>query len=185
MLLAVDHPLVAFQLGASGDVGGIGGGHPGFGHGKGGADLPIEKGFQPLALLCLAAVLVQHLHIAGVRSRTVEHLGRKVGLAHFLSQVGVFHRIQAGAVFAIGQEEVPQPGAARLVLEPLENLALSGRELPAVTDRDFRQIRLLQRQDFILHKGFHLCQQRPNLFTDAQIHAVPLVSYCQNPLRRA
>ena len=74
VLLAIDDPLVAVQHRAGTDIGGIRGGHPGLGHGVGGADLAVHQRLQPLLLLGLAAVFVQHLHIAGVGGGAVEHL---------------------------------------------------------------------------------------------------------------
>ena len=71
VLLAVDHPLVADQLGAAGDVLGVGGGHVRLGHAEGGADLAVQQRLQPLFLLLVRADLLQHFHVAGVGGRAV------------------------------------------------------------------------------------------------------------------
>ena len=108
MLLAVDDPLIPLEHGGSTDIGGVRGCDTRLGHSVSRADLALHQGFQPLLLLGLAAVLVQHFHVAGIRGGAVENLGGNVGLAHLFRQVGVLNGVEAGAGFTVGQEEVPQ-----------------------------------------------------------------------------
>ena len=114
---AIDDVFVTLTANVGLDVGGIGRGHVRLGHREGRADLPGQQWGQPLRLLLGRAVAHQHLHIARVRGRTVAGLGREVGAAHFLAQVGVFEVAQPGAELALRQPQVPEPALARLGLE--------------------------------------------------------------------
>ena len=55
-LLAVQHPLVAVELGVERDVGGIRGGDARLGHDEGRADLALQQRLQPLLLVLGRAV---------------------------------------------------------------------------------------------------------------------------------
>ena len=169
-LLAVEHPLVAVELGVHGDVGGVGGGHPRLGHDVGRADLAVEQGLQPLLLVLGRAVALQHLHVAGVGGGAIEGLRRQPRPAHLLGQIGVLDGGQAVALFAFGQPEVPQAALARLGLEAFANLFLPFGVRPAVTFADLGLVFMLQRHDLLAHHGAHLLHQRLHLGRHPEIH---------------
>ena len=89
---------------------------------------PSSSGFSHCSFCSFVRVAHQHFHVAGVGRRAVEHLGRDRRAPHDLAERRVFEVGQAGAVFAFGQEQVPQPGRARLRLQLLHDR----RDLPAV-----------------------------------------------------
>lgn len=67
----------------------------------------------------------QHLHVSGVGRRAIEQLGREMRPPHDLAQRRVFKVGQAGAVLALGQEQVPEtrlPGFGLQFLDDRENL---------------------------------------------------------------
>ena len=97
-LAPVEDVVVAVALDAASDVGGVGGGDARLGHGEARADLAGEQRFEPLLLLLGRAVAGQHLHVAGVGRRAVEHLGRPGDAPHHLAQRRVLEVGQAGAV---------------------------------------------------------------------------------------
>ncbi len=134
-LAPVDHIVVAVLLDACLDVGGVRGGDRRLGHQEGRADFAVHQRAQPLVLLGLRPVAVQHLHVASVGRGAVEHLGRPGQAAHLLGAEGVFEVAEAGAlVFAVimlgrgRQEHVPQPLGPGLGLQVLDDL----RRLPAI-----------------------------------------------------
>ncbi|MNO66351.1 hypothetical protein D3C76_571370 [compost metagenome] len=157
-LAAIDHVVVAVADDAGLDVGGVRGGHLRLGHQERRADLAVHQRRQPALLLLGAAVAQQHLHVAAVRRRAVEQLGRPGHLARFLGDQRVFEIAQPGAfevVFvhlaAVGRrhEQVPQAGLARLALEFLDHWY----GLPAVALVDFRFVAVLGGVDVFLHEG--------------------------------
>jgi len=75
-LAAVDHVMVAVALDAALDVGRIRRGDVRLGHEERRADPALEQGLEPLLFLLLGAVALDRLHVARVRRRAVEHLGR-------------------------------------------------------------------------------------------------------------
>ncbi|ACG79582.1 regulatory protein, TetR [Phenylobacterium zucineum HLK1] len=89
-LAAVDDVVVAVTLDAGLDVGGVRRGDRRLGHQEGRADLALHQGLQPAVLLLARAEALQHLHVAGVGRRTVEHLGGEAHPAHDLGDQGVF-----------------------------------------------------------------------------------------------
>ena len=97
-LLAVEHPLVAVELGVDGDVGGVRGGDARLGHDVGRADLALQQRLQPLLLVLGRAVALQHLHVAGVGGGAIEGLRRQPRPAHLLGEVGVLDGGQAVAL---------------------------------------------------------------------------------------
>lgn len=127
-LAPVDHPVVALALGARLHIGGVGRGHARFGHGEGRADLAAQQRFQPGALLLLAAVAHQHLHVAGIRRGAVEGFRPDQRTAHDFRQRRVFVVGQPGTILGLGQEQVPQPFGLGLGLQ----LFHDRRRLPAV-----------------------------------------------------
>ena len=156
-LLAVEHPLVALELGVERQVGGVGGGDARLGHDVGGADLALQQRLQPLLLLLGRAVALDHLHVAGVGGGAVEGLGRQPRPAHLLGEVGVFDGGQPIALVGGGEPEVPQAPLARLGLEALADLLLALGVGPAVAAlADLGLVLLLQRHDLLAHHGAHL-----------------------------
>ena len=71
---------------------------------------PASSGVNHRVLLLGRAVPGEHFHVAGVGRRAVEHLRREVGTTHHLAQRCVLQVRQPGAVLAVGEEQVPQPG---------------------------------------------------------------------------
>ncbi len=131
------------------DVGGVGGGDVRLGHGEARADLARQQRFEPALLLLGRAVADQHFHVAGVRGRAVEHLRRHGRAAHDLAERRVFQVGQPGPVFAVRQEQVPQPRRLRLRLQ----LFHDRRDLPAIARRDLLVIGLLVGVDVLVHEG--------------------------------
>jgi hypothetical protein len=127
-LVAVDDVFVALALDAGADVGGVGGGDFGLGHGEGRADLAFQQGLEPALLELGTAVAGNGLHIAGVRRGAVEDFGSPWHAAHDFGQRCVFLVGQARAVVARGfgavhgQEQIPQACGLGLGLELFNGL---------------------------------------------------------------
>ena len=136
-LAAVDDVMLAVAHDRQRDVGGVGAGHVGFGHGEGRADFAGQQPRQPGFLLFGRGEVHQHFHVAGVGRAAVEDLGRVQGTAGELGDGGVVEVAQAAvhgctsvtggrmpgvtaAAFGVGQEQVPQAQRARVCLERLE-----------------------------------------------------------------
>ncbi len=117
---AVEDVMVAVAFDGGSDVGGVGGGDVGFGHAEDGADFAIEEGGKPLGLLGGGSVAMEDFHVAGIGGVAVEDFGGEGDAAHDFAQGGVFEIRQAGAVWAMGQEEVPEVGGAGFDLEFVE-----------------------------------------------------------------
>ena len=62
-----------------------------------------------------------HFHVAGVGGGAVEDLRRHGGAAHDFAQRRVFEVGEAGAMFALGQEEIPETGGAGHRLQLLDD----------------------------------------------------------------
>jgi hypothetical protein len=91
---------------------------------------PRSRGSSHSLLVFVGAVALQHLHVAGVGGVAVEDLGRQQRAAHDLAQMAVFDIAEPGAAVGFGQEEVPQPGLARLRLQLLDDrVDLEGAQL--------------------------------------------------------
>ena len=133
-LVAVDDVLVTVAHDARFDVGGVAGRHVGLGHRETRADLAGQQRFQPARLVLGRAVAGQHLHVAGIRRRAIEDLGREERPAHDLAQWRVVQVAETGTVFTgvgvgVGlltrntrrQKQVPQPGGAGLGFQLLED----------------------------------------------------------------
>ena len=117
---AVDHIIVAVAGDVAFDIGRVGRGDRRLGHQEGRADLAVHQRPQPFLLLLARAVAVEHLHIAGVGRRAVEHLGRPQDPAHLLGAERIFEVGELGALelealvdmrerAARRHEQVPQP----------------------------------------------------------------------------
>ena len=109
-LAAIDHVVITIFGDPRFNVGGIGGRHFRFGHGKGTANTAFQQRLQPLFFLGFVAVFGQHFHIPGIRCGTVERLGSDAAATQFFRQRGIFQIAQASAVLPVflGQEQVPQ-----------------------------------------------------------------------------
>ena len=175
-----DIAAVALAPDAGLDIGRVGRGHRRLGHREGGADFAVEQRLQPPVLLLLRRVAHQRFHVAGIGGRAVERLRRDRRAPHDLAQGRVFEIGQAGAVFALGQEQVPQPGGARLGLQLLHDR----RHLPAVPG-----LRHLLLEDFLgrIDLGLHeLAQPRREAFhlvRRFEIHSSPLRAARSTPAR--
>ena len=94
---------------------------------------PASSGSSQLLALRLGAVAHQHFHVAGVRRRTVEDFRRRSrDAAHDLAERRVLDVGQAGAVCALREKQIPQPGGARLRLQLFDDR----RRLPAIAVLD-------------------------------------------------
>ena len=155
---AVNDIFVAVARDRGFDVGGVRRGDAGLGHQEGGADLAGHQRLQPLVLLLLRAVAVEHFHVAGVGRGAVEHFGRPGDLAHLLGTHRIFEIGETGAVIVAlvmvlvrWQEQVPQALGLRLLLQILEDL----HDLPAVRPEGFHLlvVDFLRRIDMLVHEG--------------------------------
>ncbi len=79
---AVDDVMVAVAPDLSADIGGVRRGDRRFRHRKAGADFAVHQRLEPTALLLLAAVKDERLHVAGIGGRAVERLGTNRRAAH-------------------------------------------------------------------------------------------------------
>ena len=145
-----DAVVIAVAEDAAADVGGVRRSDIGFGHGEAGADLAGQQRFQPLPLLEFVAVQMQYFHVAGIGCRAVEDLRSNQRTAHDLGHAGVIEIAQAGAVAAVGQEQIPQSGGPGLALH-----LLHGRgNLPALPWLgDGGQVFALSRFHYLAHEA--------------------------------
>ena len=135
----VDHIMIAVARHAGLDVGRIRARHRRLGHQKGRADIALHQRREPPILLRPRAVAVEDFHIAGVRGRAVEALGRPAEPPHLLGtkrifQVGQLRAAKLEAVVDMGlarmrrHEEVPQTRSLGLGLHFLDHR----QHLPAI-----------------------------------------------------
>ena len=110
-LLAVDHPLVAVELGPGGEFLGIGTGLR-LRHGIGGEELPVEQWLEIPFLVLLGPVVSQDLGIAGVRSLAAENDRGQAGPAEDLVEQAELDL--AVALAAEFRTEMRRPQAAVL-----------------------------------------------------------------------
>ena len=172
--LAVQHPFAALEPRVHGDVGRVRRSHAGLGHEIGRARPALEQIRQPARLLLGVAEALEHLHVAGVRRRTVEHFRGERRPPHLLGQISVFDGGEAVALVGACQPEVPQALGARLCLEPLANLDHALRRLEAVAlAPDFGLVLLLERHDLVAHHCAHSSDERTDFVGDAEIHVDP------------
>ena len=106
---------------------------------------PSSSGASQRSFCSSRAVAHQHLGVAGVGRAAVEDLGREEAAAHDLGQRRVVAVVEAGAVLAVGQEEVPQPGGLRLGLQLLDDRRDAPLP-PVVGARELLEVRRLVRQ---------------------------------------
>ena len=150
-LAPVQHVVVSVALYARADVGRVGRGHIRLRHAERGANFALQQRHEPLPLDLLARVAHERLHVAGVWCRAIERLGPDARAAHQLAQRRVFQVGQAGAVLALGQEQVPQPSRLRLRLQRLDDR----RRLPSVSLADLARRERLVGEDVLIHESAH------------------------------
>jgi len=151
-LAAVDDVMVAVAADLAAYVGGIAGRDFRLGHREGRADLSGQQRLQPSALLLGRAVLGEHLHVAGVGRRAVEHLAGPQHAAHRLGQRRVLQVAQPGTVIA-GQEQVPQTLRPGQGLQPLHHRrrAMAGGRVAAAVH--LLAVQVLGRKHVFVHEG--------------------------------
>jgi hypothetical protein len=140
-LAPVEHIGVAVARDAALDVGRIARSHRGFGHGERGTYLAREQRFEPPLLVFGRRVALEQFHVAGVGCAAIAGLGCDGRAAQQLRERGVFEIGQPGAVFRLREEEVPETGRARLLLELLHD----GRAVPRKALARFRELRRIGR----------------------------------------
>ena len=168
-LAAVDHVVVAVAQDGALDVGGVGRGDGGLGHGEARADLAGEQRLQPLLLLRLVAVELQGLHVAGVGRRAVEHFRGHRRAAHDLAQRRVLEVGEARAARRMRQEEVPQAFQLGLLLEVFHQR----RRLPAVAGLDLAGVLRFVGIDVPVHEIPELVLQARDLVGVGEFHGMP------------
>ncbi len=171
-LAAVDHVVIAIALDAGFDVGGVAGGHGGFGHGEGRADLAGQQGLEPLLLLLGRAVAHEGFHVAGVGRGAVEGLGADGRAAHDFGQRRVFEVAQAGAHVRLGQEQVPQAFGLGLGFQVFHDLGLLPGVAGGAEGVHLRGEQGLGRVNVLGHEGCDARLQRLNLGGVVEIHGV-------------
>ena len=165
----IDHVVITLAGDAGLDVGGVGRRDVGLRHAEAGADLAFQQRRQPALLVRLGAVAVDGLHVARIGGGAVEHLGRPGDAAHDLGQRGVFQVGQPGAEVAFRQEQVPQPGGARLGLQLLDDR----HRLPAVRRHgDLVVVGVLVRVDMVVEEGQQAGAELLDLFGIGEVHGV-------------
>ena len=107
-LAAIDNVIIPVRDDRTFDIGGIGRGDRWFGHRKSRPYFPVQQRCQPLLFLRLAAVLGQHLHVAGIGRAAIKNLRTPQDSSHDLGQRCVFEIAQTGAVLIVRQEKIPQ-----------------------------------------------------------------------------
>ena len=171
-LLAVDHPFAAVEHRCSGDVGGVGGGHGGLGHGESRADFAGEQRREPPLLLFLGAETLEHFHVAGVRGAAIHRLRGEPAAAHDFSEVRVFEIADAGSALAFGQEKVPQALVPSFLFQAIEDFILPRRMRPALAHIDLGEIFPLQRLDLVADEAADFFADFDQIFGQSQIHDV-------------
>jgi hypothetical protein len=120
-------------------------------------------------LLPGVAVTRQHFHVAGVRGAAIEDRRSPVDPPHELRQRRVLEVGEARAprLVLVGQEQVPEPGCARLGLESLDH----GRDHPA-PGRILHEFLVfgLDREDVRLHEVVDAAHQFACAGTVFKIH---------------
>src|SRR5882724_3258413 len=118
------------------------------------------------------AIPLDGFHVAGVRGRAVEHLGRHGRASHQLAQRGVLQVCESGAPFAFGEEQIPQAGGSG---DRFELFNYRGW-LPAVACANLFVVRLLVGIDVLVHEGSNPFLQRLDLPGVFEIHVLPIVA---------
>ncbi len=188
-LPAVDHVVVAVAHDRGRDVAGVRGRDLRLGHGEPGAHGALEQRLQPAGLLLRGPEQVEQLHVAGIRSRTVQGLRGEVRrTSHHLGQVGVLVVRQPRD---LGQEQVPQTPLAGRCLELLDDR----RQLVVVGSRAGAGLRVdrLRGIHVSVHEVLQLAERprgsvgqgREHRASGGRVDRVTLASIWWVPLRRA
>src|SRR5262245_39282622 len=175
-LVAVDHVGVALADDRRLDVGRIGRRDLRLGHDERRADLALEQRLEPLLLLCLGAVALDRLHVAGIRRRAVERLGSDGRAAHDLAERRVLEVGEPRAALALRQEEIPEAALARIGLQ----LFHDRRDLPS-RGRRFELVveDLLVRIDVLGHEVLELLHVHLGLLRVLEFHRpLPYLAQC-------
>ena len=160
------------------DVGGVGRGDGRLGHQEGGADLAVHQRLQPLLLLLVGAVAMQHFHVAGVGRRAVEDLRGPGDVAHLFRQQRIFEIGQSRAAeFVVfmrvrRHEHVPEAFGLRLLLQVFEDRD----HLPARALRILLVVDRHRGADMRLHERLHAVQPFLLLFGHIEVHGALLGS---------
>ncbi len=72
-------------------------------------EVAIQERLEPLFLLLRSASDLEYLHVPCIGCVAVHAFGREGILAELSSDIGIIEIGQAGAVFGLRQEEIPQP----------------------------------------------------------------------------
>ena len=118
---AVDDVVIAVAADFGADVGGVGRGDVGLGHGKAGAYGPLHQRLQPALLLFGGPVADDGFHVAGVRRRAIEGLRADRRTSHDLAQRRVVQIAEPVGVFVFRQKQVPQTVSLGLGLERVDH----------------------------------------------------------------
>ncbi len=174
-LAAVDDVVVAVALDPRGDVRGVRGRHLGLGHGERRAHPALEHRAQPPLLLLGRPEQGQELHVAGVRRRAVDRLGRDPRVAaRDLRQRRVLQVRQAGAVLVgAREEEVPESPPTRLGLELLHDRRRRprvGGGMGLLPEARLRGVHA------VVHEGEELPLQRLGRLVEREIHRLRVPS---------
>ena len=166
-LAGVDDVLIAVAAYGALYVAGIGGSHGRLGHGKAGADLAVQQRSQPALLVLGACEACQHLHVAGIRRRAVEHFGADGRAAHDLGQRRIVEIAQAGTQIGVRQKQIPE---ARFAGPGLQRIHYR-RQLPT----RFPPIQLLVVEGFIgihvlVHEGLEPELKSQLLLGERELH---------------
>src|SRR4029453_17663324 len=123
-------------------------------------------------LLLFASVAHQHLGISGVRRATVERLGRKEAPAHDLGEWRVVAVVEAGALLAVGEEEVPEARGLRLALKLLDDRRYPPLS-PVLGASELVDVGLLVREDALAHEALDLTDEVLRTLGMLEVHRVP------------
>ena len=156
-LVAVDHPLVAVELGARDQTRGVRAGALRLGHREARADLALEQRREPALLLLPAAVLGEDLHVAGIRRGAVEDHGSHAAAAHQLAEHPVLPVGEARPEPLVREEQVPEPLAAGALAQLDEDLRVRHAGGDLAVERGERVP--LDRVDVLLHEPANALEQ--------------------------
>ena len=158
------------------DVGRVRRSDIGLGHGEAGADLAVEQRLEPALLLLRACRSGQHLHVAGVGGRAVEHLGRPGHPPHDLAQRRVFEVGQAGAEArspaGTGSRARPPPPAPSAPRRPVAAATAPARACA---------VGRLAGVDVRLHEGRQPFVEVPGPGRESEDHGRPSLDAARSP----
>jgi hypothetical protein len=143
--------------------------------------ISVQQRLQPLLLVLSGAVAGEHFHVAGVRCRAVDRLGRDRRAAeHFADrrviEVGEAHRAVRVTALAVGrQEHVPEAALLCFGLALLDDR----RELPAILGLlHLLFVDGLGRIDDFIHEFVQLLEQRLAAIRVFEVHLFSALYKC-------